>query len=211
MVACVAAEIPDRNAAIRGDGQDPLPAMRSALRSLEAAGVHRIAIPCNTAHLWYAALQSQTDVEILHIADAVMNRLSLSGPGSVGILATTSTIASGLYQHRLAGQERAFMVPSASDQKRLMTAIRLVKAGQVAQATEILVPLAVGLVGSGCVAVVMACTEIPVALADVDRALAMCLIDATDALAQTCVQACLTNSKGATPDKAARCCIDGTH
>src|SRR4051812_30907499 len=94
MVVCSAANIPDRTASIFGEGADPFPAMRDTLRRLEAAGATCVAIPCNTAHHWDAALQAGTSVRILHIVDAVADALddqSMQG-GSVGVLATSGTV-----------------------------------------------------------------------------------------------------------------------
>ncbi|KQQ11771.1 hypothetical protein ASF53_16525 [Methylobacterium sp. Leaf123] len=58
------------------------------------------------------------------------------------------------------------------------------------QATEILSAQAEALVAAGCDEVVMACTEIPVALAGVEGEMRTKLVDATEALARACVRAC---------------------
>lgn len=188
-LVCSAADIPDRNAAILGTGRDPLPAMRTALHRLEAAGATRIAIPCNTAHHWHAALQAGTTVPILHIVDAVAETLATEGvTGPVGLLATDGTLAAGLYPQRLARHGLVCRVPDAEGQAAVMDAIRHVKAGD-ARATALLRAQAELLRAAGCHRVVMACTEIPLALAGID-ALRPVLVDATEALAQACVAAC---------------------
>ena len=81
-LVCSAVDIPDRADAILGAGPDPLPAMRAALVRLEAGGATRIAIPCNTAHHWHAALQAGTSLPILHIVDAVAETLARAGTGA---------------------------------------------------------------------------------------------------------------------------------
>src|SRR3954453_17927179 len=78
-VVCSAADIPNRTAAILGQGADPFPALRSPPRRLEAAAATCIAIPCNTAHHWHAALHAVTPVRILHIVDAVADMLTRKG------------------------------------------------------------------------------------------------------------------------------------
>lgn len=190
MVVCSAANIPDRNAALRGEGADPLPAMRDALHRLEAAGATCIAMPCNTAHLWHTALQAATPLPILHIVDAVTEELAARPGACIGVLATTSTIAGGLYQERLARKGLPCRVPDAAAQAEVMRAIRLVKAGAPTEAAEILQAQAEALLAAGCHAVVMACTEIPVALAAVEGDLRARLVDATEALARACIRAC---------------------
>src|SRR4051812_4774612 len=161
--------------------------MRSTLRRLEAAGATCIAIPCNTAHHWHAALQAVTPVLILHIVDAVADALRDHGVegGCIGVLATTGTVKAGIYQKRLARRGFSCRMPDAAGQAEVMRAIRLVKAGQLGEATAILRAQAEALVSAGCRRVVMACTEIPVALASVEGELRSTLIDATEALAQT--------------------------
>ncbi len=192
MVVCSAANIPDRTAAILGEGPDPFPAMRDALRRLEAAGATCIAIPCNTAHHWHAALQAKTSVPILHIVDAVVGTLAGQGMagGCIGVLATSGTIKAGIYQKRLALRGFSCRTPDVAGQAEVMRAIRLVKAGQLAEATAILREQAEALVAAGCRQVVMACTEIPVALATVEGEPRSALVDATQALARACVEAC---------------------
>jgi len=166
--------------------------MRDTLRRLEAAGATCIAIPCNTAHHWHAALQAETSVRILHIVDAVADALAGQGMkgGCIGVLATSGMVKAGIYQKRLALRGFSCRVPDAAGQAEVMRAIRLVKASQLAEAITILRAQAEALVSAGCRRVVMACTEIPVALASVGGELRSTLIDATEALAQTSVEAC---------------------
>ena len=193
-VVCSAAGIPDRAAAILGQGRDPLPAMLEALRRLERAGVTCIAMPCNTAHHWHGALQANTSVRILHIVDAVADTLSRKGiqGGPIGVLATDGTVQAGVYQKRLTLRGFTCMMPDAKGQAEVMWAIRLVKAGQLREATKILRREAETLVAKGCQQVAMACTEIPLALASGEGELRRWLLDPTDALAQASVKACTT-------------------
>ncbi|MDH2311660.1 aspartate/glutamate racemase family protein [Methylobacterium brachiatum] len=191
-LVCSAVDIPDRASAILGRGPDPLPAMRAALARLEAAGATRIAIPCNTAHHWHAALQAGTALPILHIVDAVADDLAGSGlaGGPIGLLASAGTLRVGLYPERLARHGFTGLSPDPDGQDAVVAAIDLVKAGRVAEAALILEAQARALVAAGCRRVVMACTEIPVALSDLDDELAGVMVDATESLARACVAAC---------------------
>lgn len=182
-----ASDIPDRTRAILAGGPDPLPAMVAGLRRLEAAGATRIAIPCNTAHHWHGALQARTALPILHIVDAVAEALFVRGyrSGSIGVLATGGTLKAGIYSGRLA--RHGFTCVAPIDQDAVMRAIRLVKAGRVAEAGAILRNQARGLIAAGCGRVILACTEIPLALSASDEGFGDGLLDATQALAQACV------------------------
>ncbi|MFB0488196.1 aspartate racemase [Methylobacterium sp. OAE515] len=190
-LVCSAVDIPDRADAILGTGPDPLPAMRAALARLEAGGATRIAIPCNTAHHWHAALQAGTGLPILHIVDAVAETLARTGIGTggrIGLLATDGTLRAGLYRERLALRGVACRAPGPEDQAAVAAAIRLMKAHRVAEARPLLEAQVRALAEAGCDRVVMACTEIPIALAGSDPS--GLLVDATEALARACVAAC---------------------
>ena len=186
-----ASRTPDRSSAIIGIGEDPYPHMKKALVGLERCGADFIAIPCNTAHYWHAALQQETKLPILHIVDAVVDEFESSGrsKGVVGLLATTGTIQAGVYQKRLSNRGYAFLAPDPQSQSDIMHAIRLVKAGQLAYASTILDAQARLLISAGCTVIAMACTEIPLALADITSDLAPFLVDPTNALARACVRA----------------------
>lgn len=191
MVVCSATNVPDRTAAILGQGSDPFPAMLNALRRLERSGATRIAIPCNTAHHWHGALQAETSVPIIHIVDAVADALAgLRMNPAIGVLATDGAVRAGIYQERLAERGYACMVPAAKAQAEIMRAIRLVKAGHTNEAAGILGREAATLAARGCSHIAMACTEIPLALATLDNDLGAALLDPTDLLAQACVRSC---------------------
>ncbi|MBR0724881.1 aspartate/glutamate racemase family protein [Bradyrhizobium manausense] len=192
MVVCSATDVPDRTAAILGQGSDPFPAMLNALRRLELSGATRFAIPCNTAHHWHGALQAKTSVPIIHIVDAVADALAEQRMSpAIGLLATDGTVRAGIYQQRLAERGYACVVPDAKAQAEVMRAIRLVKAGCTDEAAVILGREAEALAARGCSHIAMACTEIPLALAALDRDVSAALLDPTDILAQACVRSCL--------------------
>lgn len=192
MVVCSATNVPDRTAAILGQGSDPLPAMLDALHRLELSGASCIAIPCNTAHHWHGALQAETSVPIIHIVDAVADALARQRLNpTIGVLATDGTVRAGIYQERLSERGYACVAPDGEAQAEIMRAIRLVKAGHTNEAAGILGREAETLVARGCSHIAMACTEIPLALATLDNDLGAALLDPTDLLAQACVRSCL--------------------
>ena len=63
--------------------------MADALGRLQALGAGAVAIACNTAHAWHAALQARfPQTELLHVAREVASRLQALGVSRVGLLAT---------------------------------------------------------------------------------------------------------------------------
>ncbi|MGE8675042.1 MAG: aspartate/glutamate racemase family protein, partial [Achromobacter kerstersii] len=92
--------IPDRSSAYMAGGENPLPYMVGGVRFLEQAGAQLIAIPCNTAHLWYDEIAASTGLPVLHIIEAVIDDLRRLGlpRGRIGLMGTAATLKLGLYQ-----------------------------------------------------------------------------------------------------------------
>ncbi len=100
-------------------------------------------------------------------------------------MGTTVTIHSGFYQRRMS--ERALLfhpISAALTAEKIMPGIRCVKAGEETKAAVLLNAAVDQVLADGAEAILLACTEIPIALRD--RA-APELIDANAALAAACV------------------------
>ena len=182
-------EIPNRTDAILDGAESPLDDLLAGIRFLADAGSAMIAIPCNTAHYWYEDMQAATSVPILHIADAALDAAASDGRtlNTVGVLSTTGTVAAGIYRQRLEAKGLTALEPDENAQRDLVTAgIAHVKSGDLAAARELLGRAAETLLDTGAEAVILGCTEIPVAL-DAAHPLAPHLTDATDALAAATV------------------------
>lgn len=190
MIVYSVPQVPDRTAAILEGGESPLPAMLRGIEVLARSGAQAVAIPCNTAHYWYDELVRRGRLPILHIADAACAALERHGVrgAAVGLLATSGTLAAGFYQQRLAARGYHPLVPEAHEQADLvMAGIREVKAGALERARKALGQAAHRLVARGARAIVLACTEVPIALDPGDTPPAP-LVDATQALADSCVE-----------------------
>ncbi len=178
--------VPDRTAARLHGGADPLPALLRGIRGLEAAGCGAIAIPCNTAHGWFAPMQAATRLPILHIVDAVaqeLRRLGVAG-GRIGVMGTAATLAMGLFQERLGALGYDCLVPTAEEMAALVTpAITLVKANRLAESRGPAAEAAGILAGRGAAALVLGCTELPLAIA-AGPAPPLPVADSIDALAR---------------------------
>ena len=180
--------VPDRTEAALGGGPSPLPAMLAGVRVLERAGAGCLAIPCNTAHLWAEEIAAATALRLLHIVDAAAEALAARGirGGTVGLMGTEATLRLGLYQGRLSRRGHACLFPDDDEMQRLVTpAIARVKANDLAGATGPLLAVARRLAERGAAAVVLGCTEIPLALRGPEAAgSGLVLIDTIDALAR---------------------------
>lgn len=181
-------EIPDRTAYILGKGTDPRPYLIATAKNVEKAGASFIAIPCNTAHYFYDDIRSAVSIPVLHI----MKEVARSVKGKVkkaGLLASTGTVKTGLYERALNEVGIEMIVPEGRDQDKVMEAIYLVKAGKLEEAKAIVLEQGKLLVSQGVEVVIAGCTEIPLILRDGD--LPVAVIDATKILAEACVREAL--------------------
>ncbi|MBN9429744.1 MAG: aspartate/glutamate racemase family protein [Burkholderiales bacterium] len=184
--------IPDRSAAKIGCGADPFDAMAEGMRFLEGAGADLIAVPCNTAHLWYDDLCATVSSPVLHIVEAVVRDLARRGlrGGKVGILGTPATLATGLYQRFLADAGYVPLTPSRDRIERFCEQpIKLVKANRLGEACSPVACAVRDFAEKGAAAVVLGCTELPLALPHAQRSgLGVCVVDSIDALAQAVIE-----------------------
>lgn len=184
-------QIPERPAAILGTGESPLPQMLRGIAALKRAGASAVAIACNTAHYWHDDLVREGGLPILHIADAVCDLLVDHGitSGRVGLLGTDGTVKAGFFQQRFAARGLDCIISSREDQQQLvLPAIAAVKANDLLHANQLAVAAVTRLLDKGAQAVVLACTETPVAIDFADNPVSSRCVDATRALARACVR-----------------------
>lgn len=187
---CSLPDIPCRGTALLHGGPSPLPRMLEGLQKLKQAQVECVAIPCNTAHYWYADLCKRSGLTILHIVDAVRDDLARmpAPPLHLGLLATEATLTARIYQDRLADSPYRFHL-NAPDARRTLVgaAIDLVKRGQPRDAGMLLERAILQLLEQGVQAPILACTELPVALEAIRSPLLARCIDANRSLARAAV------------------------
>ena len=184
--------IPDRIAAQRGTGSDPLPWLLHGIDGLRHAGCGAITIPCNTVHGWFNQMAEAAGMPILHIVDAAAADLQRIGiaRGTIGVLGTVPTLAMRLYQDRLERQGWTCIQPDTEQMERLvLPAIAMVKVNRLVDAYEPLVEAVNTLAARGATAVVLGCTEIPLGIqAGPSSALDVPVVDTIDALARAAIQ-----------------------
>ncbi|KCB26709.1 aspartate racemase [Bordetella hinzii CA90 BAL1384] len=183
--------IPDRSTARLYGGADPWPAMLRGIRMLNEAGARLIAVPCNTAHLWYEQMAQASECEVLHIIEAVAEDLRRQGitRGRIGLMGTAATLRLGLYQQTLEKHGYTCIVPTEEEIDTLcMSSIRAVKGNQLEESFAPAAECINRLRMRGADAVVLGCTELPLAVPHVLRkSLGIPLTDSIDALAQAAI------------------------
>ena len=184
-------KIPDRTDYILDRTKpSPLPAMISDAKMLASLGCDLIAIPCNTAHFFYDEIQKNVDVQVLNIIEETLRFASRNVPDlrRAGILATSGTIASGVYPHTAERFGVECVVPSAQSVQSLMRIIYdQVKAGKPVD-HDAFFRIVDEMKDMGCDVVILGCTELSVIYYElqIDRP---DILDSMTSLAYACVQA----------------------
>ena len=180
--------IPDRTRALTdGAAPQPLEAMAQGLAQLAGLGARAVAMPCNTAHAWHAALQERVpQVALLHMPRETAAALRAQGQERVALLATEGSYRIGLYEQAFAAQGIACVLPDAKARQWLMQGIYDgVKAGNYPLARQRFEAVAIALRERyGVSTLIMGCTEIPLALPQARAAQGWTLIDPADILAR---------------------------
>ncbi|MFP9229655.1 cysteate racemase [Pectobacterium cacticida] len=195
VVAWNVPQIPDRQLALAGTGETPLPALLHAIRQLNRLSVSHIVVPCNTAHYWFDLLADASRAPLIHIADATLNAIDQLDqtedvPHKIGLIATEGTLKAGWYQQRFAAHLGAETIVPDEQQMAsfFVPGCYAVKRGELARGGELFDRLATQLVARGAERLVLACTEVPPALETVSSRWRDISIDPTRALAQACVR-----------------------
>ena len=160
-------QVPDRTAAIKSGDMSIVPYLVEGVTRLERAGASFIVIPCNTAHYFYEPMQKAVKIPIVHMIRETVAEVAAKYPKArkVGLLATSGTIASGLYEKEFAARGIAVVAPDPDLEENLvMRAVYNIKAGgDKQQAEEWLFLAGKSVEKKGAEVVVLGCTEIPLA------------------------------------------------
>ena len=174
--------IPDRTAAILGDGPSPGPVIARDAQRLAALGVDLIALPCNSAHAFRDEIDADLPVELISIVDITADRAALvarekslpesagekagrgesDAPHTAAIFATAGTIAAGTYARALESRGVTPWIPPADMQAQITGIIYdQVKAGEPAD-VGLLTDLTDKALSAGADVVVFGCTELSI-------------------------------------------------
>jgi len=181
--------VPDRTAALTGAGPDPTPWLIRGATALESAGATVLAIACNTAHAFLPAIEAAVAVPVLNMIDETCERVAGTLPSGsrVGVLATTGTHRSKLYQHGLADRQLAYLAPTDTIQAAVTKAISSIKAGESQDvAHELLMCAGQLFTSAGADILVAGCTEL--ALVSDGLTFGVPMIDSTSTLAEATVR-----------------------
>ena len=181
-------KVPDRTKAIQKKGPSPLPQLIRSAKVLEKAGADFIVIPCVTAHYYYESLHKVITIPILHIIEETMRHLQthLKGIRKIGLIATTGTIQTGLFQRAFSHSHMDLILADPEVQKKyVMEAIYgkegIKAAGPSEYSRRLILDASKRMIHRGAQAVLAGCTEVPLVLKEGD--LSVPVIDPVSILA----------------------------
>lgn len=182
-------QVPDRTAHILDPSKpSPLPMLETMAQTLEGLGAGVLCAPCVTSHFFFNQLQGCVKAPFVHMVEETARELQAGGKKKAGILATTGTVKTGLFQRALEKADMDWALPDEAGQQLVMSLIyEDIKAGRPAnmgkfqRASE-------ALFDAGCDSVILGCTEL--SLVKKDTPLGHGYIDALEVLAKKCVLAC---------------------
>jgi aspartate racemase len=181
--------IPDRTTYILDRSKaNPVPVMISDAAKLKSIGAEVLAIPCNTAHSFYHDIQQGADMQVLHMINETAKRAAQIGAKKVGILATTGTLTTSVYQLACQNAGVQPIVPDEETQEMVMSVIYDdVKAGRPVDFLK-WQQIINKLEGLGCDRIILGCTELSIVKKELN--LDDTYIDSLMVLAESAILAC---------------------
>ena len=181
--------VPDRSTSLRNKDDLPLSWLLNGIQGLKSAGCNCIVIPCNTAHFWFDEMKKQAswNSKIIHIVDSVVDALQDVNVtnSTIGIIGTQATIELGLYQYKLNKLGWNCITPTKEEMDTLVQpAINLIKANNNEAAQPLIMTVVNRLIDSGAKAVVLGCTELPLAVKQTEEK-GIPLINSIDSLVKS--------------------------
>ncbi len=163
-----------------------LPLLLEGLNILQDK-VDFIVIPCNTAHIFIDDVRVQSKIPVLSIIEEVVDRIKSKKIGRVGILATSKTIESKLFDSKLVSNNIGCITPDANDQRRVSEIIHLLLKGVKSKELKSgLMGIVDKLKDDGAEAIILGCTDLQLLLKQEESPIE--LIDTLDVLADSVVK-----------------------
>ena len=138
-------------------------AMKKAIiegaQKLESTGVEFIAMPCNTAHLYFEELQRSLSIPILNIVDETLKAIPETAK-RVALLATEATVRAEIYQDGIAKRNIEY-IHHETWQEMMNQIITCIKSGEVEEARGLWNALVLQLKDTVDTAII-ACTDLNV-------------------------------------------------
>ncbi len=186
-------QVPDRTKCINSGDESIIPFLKDGVTRLEKAGASFITIPCNAAHYYYDIMQNSVGIPIVHMIRETKKEVLQTFPDvkNIGLLATTGTVKTEVYHKEYEKNGFCIITPSGDIQEsKVMQAVYgnngIKAAGPNKTNEKLLTEAADYLISKGAEAIILGCTEIPLAFNK--DSISVPLINATNILAKAAVR-----------------------
>ena len=144
-----------------------------AAQKLKTVSVDCIVLCANTLHQYVDDLEKETDLKIVHIADATAKEIRTKGLTKIGLLGTRFTMEMDFYTKRLSNSGIESLVPEKPEREFIHSAImnELLKEKFNEETKEKLLNIINYLEQKGARGIVLGCTEIPLLIKQDDTQL----------------------------------------
>lgn len=141
-----------------------------AAQKLKTVSVDCIVLCANTLHQYVDDLEKETDLKIVHIADATAKEIQTKGLTKIGLLGTRFTMEMDFYTKRLSNSGIESLVPEKPEREFIHSAImnELLKEKFNEETKEKLLNIINDLEQKGAEGIVLGCTEIPLLIKQAD-------------------------------------------
>jgi len=133
---------------------------------LEAAGCEILLIASNTVHSAFTAIEKNTSMQCLHIADSCAEKLKQDNIKKIALLGTKYSLEKDFITKRLKQHNLEVLIPSKADIKTMQRYIEteLTLGIFSEKARDFFIKVIEDFKSQGAQAAIMACTEIPILL-----------------------------------------------
>jgi len=167
--------------------------MLNFAQKLEGAGADFIVICTNTMHKMAEEVENNTNIPLLHIADATAEKIIEKGLGKLGLLGTNFTMEEDFFKKRLEEKYNIeVIIPSQNDRRIIDSVIYnelclgIIKQSSKEKYKEVINRL----ISDGADGVILGCTEIPLLIGQEDVEIPV--FDTTTIHAKSAVEFALT-------------------
>lgn len=182
-------QIPDRTSYILGNSsENPEIKMIEVEKELERQGAEMIVIPCVTSTYFWKELSGAVDIPVLNIVEELHKYFKQRNVRSVGLMATSGTVESGLFQKAFAGENCRLILPSKERQQDVMHLIyNNIKANKPVE-MERFAAVSEKLREQGAEVIILGCTELSVL--HKNHEIGAGYLDAMQLMAKCAVESC---------------------
>lgn len=172
----------------RADWKKVAELMLRSAEALKRAGADFLITPDNTIHEALPYVLPRSPLPWLHIAEEVGREAQRQGYGTLGITGTKYLVNGPVYPEKLKALDMEYVLPSSDQQRNINNIIfdELVRGEQKLESLFYFQQVIERLKGSGCDAVVLGCTELPLLVGDEETPLPV--LDSTRILARAALK-----------------------